>query len=287
MSPCEKWKRQPVGDLVATHISGFYGVRKLWSVVDKQDFCLDHTALCQVEYAVLSPSRWLKLEAYNNPQNCPTNLVFQFPFCKLWGSISISKSWFFMTFSWKSLSPWFLHLSFLSFFNSVSFPRQLLWINATQLKAGGVLSRVSVPNHLKHSWERKSGNRPSKIWSPKRGPKYVEVQVSQVHIFSIQISSYGSPHNISPLRRATTKTQWSVSLRWFRRRLSPWKRIEKLADMSRLDRCKLCTNFDPILCLKFNIVEYIRLIVMENPFKCMLHRNDFHLNVCVQCFLIT
>jgi len=41
----------------------------------------------------------------------------------------------------------------------------------------------------------------TKIWEPtirnlipKRGPKYVEVQV---HIFSIQISSYGSPHNIT------------------------------------------------------------------------------------------
>lgn len=109
-----------MGDLVATHMWVLVGKGAL--VCSRQTGLLlsNHTALCQVEYAaVLSPSRWLKLEAYNNPQNCPTNLVLQFPFCKLWGSISISKSWFFMIFLGNHFLPWFLHLSFLSFFNSV------------------------------------------------------------------------------------------------------------------------------------------------------------------------
>ena len=92
----------------------------------------------------------------------------------------------------------------------------------------------------------------TKIWEPtirnlipKRGPKYVEVQV---HFFSIRISSYGSPHNI------TSETH-SQSV--FAGQRLPFKKKNT------------CNDENPVICLTPMVLE--ALVALETDRKIGWH----------------
>ena len=251
-----------MGDLVASHICDicrFYFVRKPW-VCSRQTGLLlsNHTALCQpwnmLQFCLLQDDWSLKHTTI--PKTAAQTLHFSFHsvnFGDQFPSPNLDFSWFFWEITFSLVSPPFLF----------------------------VLSQretTAAPMNHCHStqgrWRSVEGFRSQTIWNtrgnenlrtdhPKSDPQTrLEIRRgSGAHFFHSNFILWVTPQyhlwDAFPKRfcgttatllkktHATTKTQWSVSLRWFRRRLSPWKRIEKLDDMSWLDRCKLCTNFDP------------------------------------------